>query len=406
MSSFFEGFKSATSQICEDLSISPKSIKFDHYETPKTGLDYIADGKGKGISFNFHLRTETKEDDVTTGRITASLEIYYSESASSFYFHEDIDYLRGHSDFLGRWAAWAVFNYNIKHNPVNLDSLFNETDIKVYGLPRYTHPTIMELRIFFNGLRNIAKKVLVYRFRHPDDEVRYRSFSYAFYVYPGNTHLWVFFPELGGLDSGGAFHDYKTVEKLLKTKKIKIERKNFDISYKDLRKYLEEHALRVIGSHTVEKENLKLVGLDKPQSPFGIDFADSKQKFFDMYEKEEYPQALRSLRALVQEALERTCDRYRITMEDVKKRNIGKLSEGIIQKKIVDGMLREWFNAFTVVANLASHREFPSQSDMRNYTIFVRVELTFKLGIYLIMELENTFKQKPSISKNLNKDEM
>lgn len=72
-----------------------------------------------------------------------------------------------------------------------------------------------------------SKRLLVYKFRHVDPTVKYRSFSYAFLCSHNNFHnFWVFFPNCGGLDSGGASGDLHTIEDLISSVKVKVERKS------------------------------------------------------------------------------------------------------------------------------------------------------------------------------------
>ena len=393
----FKQFIDASRQISEDLGINHKKVKVDRYETGAIGLSYVASGENKPYRFDFHLKTTTEKSDVTTGKMEASINIRYDEGSVPFWIHEDITELKTHSDFLARWTAWAVYNFNIKHNPVNLDSLFNEMDILVYGIPRNTYPTMTEMQLLMGGVRTIKKgKILIYRFRHVDPTVKYRSFSYAFLVAHDDLHyFWVFFPEVGGLDSGGAGHDLQTTEELIKKIKVKTERKYFDIKYNKLEKFLSKHVIAFESRRSGEL----IFRLGEPsEETLGKEFAKAYSKFEQRYENEQYPQALRDLRALVQESMEIVCEKKNIDIAEIKKRDIGNLSGILVKHKIIDGKLIEWFRAFSSVANLAAHKEFPSEKDLSNYHLKERILMTLLLGTHLISEIERTITKPYKIS--------
>ena len=163
----FQQFLKASRQVCDDLNMSYKDVKAERYETPTVGISYSADGVGEHFRFNFHLKTESENKDVLSGMMSSSLEIFYSESSAPFYIYEEnLNSLVPHSDFLSRWTAWAIFNFNLKHNPVNLESIFHGMDIRVYGLPKHTFPTMEEAHMLFGGImHHHPDKLLVYRFR-------------------------------------------------------------------------------------------------------------------------------------------------------------------------------------------------------------------------------------------------
>ncbi|HJT10255.1 MAG TPA: hypothetical protein VJ771_05670 [Candidatus Nitrosotalea sp.] len=385
----FDQFKDASKQVCDDLGISYENVKAERYETQKMGVSYTSSGTANGKEFDFYLKTETKQSDVTSGRMSASLQINYDEGSAPFYFNENLDDLKSHSDFLSRWTAWAVFNFNLKHNPVNLESLFNEMDIRVYGIPRYTYPTMGEAHLLIGGINQFpSNKVLIYKFRHMDPSVKYRSFSYAFLVSHNNLHnFWVFFPNCGGLDSGGAGGDLRKMEELIGTIKTKVERKNFDIIYESLEKFLQKKA---IGFRTeLEYDDIHMSFAEPSEEAFGNDFVHSYSKFKERYDAKDYSGALRDLRALVQEAMEITCRKKNADLGNLKNRNIGNISGKMKDSQLIDESLYGWFFAFSAGANNASHRGYPTKQDMENHTLRQRVMVTFLLGTHLVDELES-----------------
>lgn len=385
----FAQFIEASHQICDDLGVSYDDVKAERYETPTVGISYTAGGRGNKYEFDFYLKTDAEGDDVLSGRMSISLNIYYSKSSAPFDFYEgNLNALKPHSDFLSRWTAWAVFNFNLKHNPPNIESLFHGMDIRVYGLPLYTIPTMGEAHMLIGGIRQFqTDKLLIYKFRHVDPQVKYRSFSYAFLVSNKNCpSFWVFFPNCGGLDSGGARGDLYTVEELILTVKTKVERRSFDIKYEDLEKFLQKNA---IGFRTeIENDDVYFSFIPPSEAAFGKDFVESYIKFQERIRMEDYAGALRDLRAVVQDAMEITCDKNNVDLKGIKNLKIGNISGKMKEAKLIDEAIYNWFMAFSSVASKASHGEYPTKKDLENYTLRRRIMATFLFGTHLIEELE------------------
>ncbi|MCH7647296.1 MAG: hypothetical protein IIA83_01640 [Thaumarchaeota archaeon] len=385
----FDQFIEASRQVCDDLDVSYDAIKAERHETPTIGITYSARGTGDNYGFDFYLKTDAENENVLSGRMSAWLQIHYSDSSAHFFFDEyDISMLKPHPNFLPRWAAWAVFNFNLKHNPVNLESLFNEIDIRVYGLPLHTNPTMGEAHLLVRGInQSQINKLLVYKFRHVDPDVKYRSFSYAFLVsYDNFRDFWVFFPNCGGLDSGGASGDLYAMEELTKTVKTKVERKCFDIKYEVLEEFLKKNA---IGFRTeIERDDISISFIEPSDIAFGKDFVESYVRFKERFQAEDYAGALRDLRATVQDAMEITCDKKNVDLEGIQNLKIKNISDKMITADLIDGAIYNWFLAFSSVASKASHGGYPTKKDLENYTLRRRIMTTFILGTHLIEELE------------------
>lgn len=385
VSSFYLEFLDATRQVCEDLGISLHHVKLTRYETEYRGLNYLAEGSSRATKFIFHVKTESKVKDPLKGTMTASLEIYYTENTAPFFIDENIDYMRAHQPSLPRWVAWAVFCFNLKHNPVNLESLFNGISLRVYGIPRAPYPGLSELRLLAGGLEKFHKgKIVVYKFRHII-ESRYRAFSYAFSV--GTTHhvYWAFFLEFGGMDSGGWSIALKEAEDLIKrlSRKKKVEIRQLDVEYERLEKFLKKHAEGFNFAYESQEKEI----YDISDHIFGKDFAESFAKFEERYNNEDYPQAMRDLRALVQEAQEFVL-RKKLGKEPDNDASVQKLGAVLVDNKVIDDVLRHWFNAFSSVANKSSHNSYPSKEDLEDYNVRNKIIIAFHIGKHLIKELE------------------
>jgi hypothetical protein len=389
----YEFFKDATEQICFDLKVDPSTKDIEKDDDHAEGhAYYTSSGFGALGRFRFMVDLNEKSKNISKRELKATLEINYSEGAAPFYMRENILWLEPHGQFLGRWAAWAVHNFNLDHNRINLESRFQEMDIRIYGLPGYSQPTVPEMKVLIAGLEKYQSDVLVYRFRHVSEDVRYRSFSYAFLVnfeYP----YWVFFPELGGLDSGGAGGDFEETEEQLQqlSKKVSVRREYYDIKYEVLEAYLKEHATGFEGTLAPEDMSYTLV---EPNGLFGDDFMQSYSKFSRRFEDHDYPHAMRDLRVLVERALKMTCQKKHVKISDISEQSIRKLTERLASKKVISGQQSAWFIAFATVANESAHDDYPKEADMQKSNIKHRILLTLVLGTQLISELESIVSSK------------
>ena len=115
---------------------------------------------------------------------------------------------------------------------------------------------------------------------------------------------------------------------------------------------------------------------------------DQYEKFIERFENRDFPQALRDLRALIQDAQEYVLTNYQIPIPD--NQNVSKFAHQLARENIIDGRLLNWFLAFTSIANLSSHGDFPNQQELKDPKIKDRVRITFRLGLHLLKELNYT----------------
>jgi len=384
----------AAKQIADDLEINREDIKFDHFES-KVGFDYDAQLFEGEKGFDFWVGSESEGPNQ---KMKASLSVYFQEAVAPYFFQETIDYIVGHSDFLSRWASWAVFKYKQTHEKVALNSIFHDAEIRVYGIPGYCEPAESEADLLFHGVLARQKgKVIIYRFRHVDPPEGYlcRSFSYVIWVSPEEgSPFWVAFPDNCGLEGGASHRAYQHFESLIKMleKRLEIEIKKYDIPYEELDTFLLEKST---GFHSIFRDSeigslLHDYGpsraLEKSEEEF--------EKFKESIRKKEYARALRDLRALIQQAEENVAKLRKLDLSAVKDPDINKIAAFLIDKNILDGRLRSWFTAFTSIANLASHHDFPTRKDMQEDTLRRRVLLTLHLGMQLLEELDSAVRPK------------
>ena len=76
MRTLYDDFEKACHKICKEFSIHPPKIEFHKkLETPKVGVDYVADIRGEEYTIRFSIRTESEVEDPTHGSIRAQLYI-------------------------------------------------------------------------------------------------------------------------------------------------------------------------------------------------------------------------------------------------------------------------------------------------------------------------------------------
>jgi hypothetical protein len=389
--SLLDDFKEAAEQIADDLGIDG-TIEIDHSESNQ-GFDFTASLFKRNRGFDLWLGGEIRD---ASQKMTASLSIDFQEGVAPYYFQEKIDYIAGHSDFLCRWAAWAVFRFKEAHEKVTLNSIFHEAEIRVYGIPGYCDPAEGEADLLFHGILTKQKgKVIIYRFRHVEPPSGYlcRSFSYAVWVNPGGSPpFWVTFPDNCGLEGGRSRSTHHHFEKLIAMlkRKLEVEIKRFDVPYSELETFLLKNST---GFFSVFRDN-DVDSLLHYHGPSEVlkGSEEELEKFKESFQRKEYPQALRDLRALVQQAQENVAKLKELDCSSVQDPDVNKLGAFLIEKKVLDGRLRSWFSAFTSIANLASHRNFPTIEDMRDKVLRTRILLTFHLGVQLLEELDKTVK--------------
>jgi hypothetical protein len=384
-------FTNAATELAIDFGLTPKDIVIKHFDTPKMGIDYSAELYKKGKGFSFYIRTVTEEEDSTKGRMTATLSLAFKEEIPPYYFDENIDYLKWHPEFLSRWVAWAMFNFRQAHERVDLFSLFQDCTIRIYGIPNYSLPAEQECEILFKGIIAVqTNKLFIYKFRHIRDGDRYRGFSYAIRVDADRSPpYWVFFANQSGLDSGGAGGTYYVFEDMinLAKKSLKVKITKIDVEYEQLERFLLE---RKSGFDSILRGD-DLHDLFRFADPSNVlEECDAEyEKFQQRLNAKEYPQALRELRALVQQAEENVARMKSVDLSKIGELNVNSLAAALIKAKVIDGKLSPWFQAFSSVSNIAAHRNFPTRTELENWTLRRRVLLTLYLGRQLLEELEN-----------------
>jgi hypothetical protein len=396
-------FIEAVKQVSSDLDIPEEAVNMES-EVYEPEFFYSASSqRAKLPNFTFHVDYTRRARNPKSPQLYATLEVDFADHTPAFYIRDALGDGAYPPDCIIRWVALAVHQFNLKHNPTNLESLFGETSIRVYGLPHYSDPTITEMQLLMRGLRSTKSRVIVHRFRHLREGDWYRSYSYAVWAQTDYHGHWVFFHEAGGLDSGAAHRDMELMEQLILDLGKRVKVKNHDIESSVLERFLlkkcEGFESMIRDSDLALAHRLALD--DGLESTFGSEFSKHLRNMEMAYEKEDYTTSLRDLRVLMQEALEQVAKLRKVQIADISSPNISKLADKLKNANVIDELLLPWFHAFTTIANLSTHRLFPSREDLKDSVIRMRVLACFVIGRQLLLELEAcASKERPHATRS------
>ena len=228
-------FKNAYLELCQCLSMEPTTVKEEKISNENEER-YTARGLSESYKFTFDLYLSINREPEDN---RVSLTIYPVTGTQPFSISDKLRNTGNLEKYIEKWTSWAVFNFNLQYRPISLNGLFQYVMIKVYGYPFFTHPAILELDVFLNGIVKVLNKLVIFRFRHVlegnqvADEDDYRSlFSYAFLISDSDSSngdpAWIFFPNIAGKESGKKVDDVEKSISLL-SRNIRTIRKYYDI---------------------------------------------------------------------------------------------------------------------------------------------------------------------------------
>ena len=197
-----------------------------------------------------------------------------------------------------------------------------------------------------------------------------------------NPDFWAFFHNMGGQDSDSRAFTLKRIDTMIASNPT-TDLRLHDIEYNKFRRFLSEN----VTTFNYVGKNALSFDVYRGQENFGETFSESYSKFLERYYNREYSQALRDLRALLQMAMEIVCEKKKITVPE--KPKISELCSLLVKNKILDGKTTVWYCAFSSVANLAAHGEFPTKDDLLNQNVKNRTKMVILLGTHLIGELDD-----------------
>ncbi len=368
----YDEFLTATDYLSNELKINTANVKKYRYER-RASSHYYSTGEGDDLAFVFWFTIYREDDEINHGPVL--VKIFYNGFSAYFYVNDDITKYHGHN--MRQWMDSVIYSFNQHRNSGGLDALFSNMPIRVYGLPNNMYWTEPELIHFINGINTQPQKILIYKFRHIDPHTKYRSFSYAFF----QGSFWTFFLEVGGLDSGGAHCDLNKVNEMIKNISVPVDIQDKDVDYPELEKFL---AGRVVPFEPKRKGEITFRLNGVKAIKFGAEFSNRYSKFLSNYEDDDYVQALRNLRALLQTAMEIICKQRSFQLD--KDPNITKLCHLLKNKAVIDDRMIAWYGAFTSRANVVAHKDYsPTGDDFSDEQLRTAV----LIGTQLIAGLED-----------------
>lgn len=235
-------FLTAVKQVSSEVGVDWEAVRYNVYDTNPGEFLFTSNGRSamRNVEFDFYAKwiTEDFYEKGTKPSIRTGIEINFDHTR--FELDQDLTSMVNHTNYLIRWAGWAIHCYNLEHHPVNLETCLGQNLIHLYGAPRERYPTMTEFRLLMMGLKSGNTKVNVLKFRHVDSGNWYRSYSYGIWAQdsPDGEGLWVFFCRAAGLDSGGWYGNYTEIEKLIQDLGDNATVLNYDIRLKDLEPFL------------------------------------------------------------------------------------------------------------------------------------------------------------------------
>lgn len=367
-------FLTAAHRLASELNTNTEKIVNNRIDS-RTNSYYSSTGEGDEYTFFFEFNVLRSRGKILS--VFTSVIIYYNCFSAYFDISEDIT-AKNHGNYLNKLVDWTIYSFNRHRNSGELDALFSNVPVRVYGLPNDMEWTEPELSHFINGINAQSQNVLIYKIRHIDTNTKYRSFSYAFF----QGRFWAFFLVVGGLDSGGAHSNLDRVNEMIENISVPVDMKNIDINYYELEEYL---ARRVAPFEPYRKGEIVFKLDEANTKKFGTKFSNSYSKFLNDYEDKDYVQLLRNLRALLQTAMEEICKQH--SLEISKDKTIRRLCDLLVRKKIVDKKMIVWYCAFTSIANPISHNDYSlTDDDFSNE----QLKIAILIGTQLISGLGNT----------------
>jgi len=259
---FFEEFIKAYKLICKQFGLESLLHEVRRLETKHVGLDYISYAQSQDCSINFSVRSNSDDSDIIGDSVTVSLEIETPKLFRSKHLQAELTRSKFKKGFLQRWSLTRIRQFGRWLEAEPIDVIFHDMDVRVYGLPGSTRPTVAEFVTVIAGLekRQQPRKLLVYRFHHHEKYSEAEFFSYALWICVTDYDFWIVFPNAAGLSGGENFRDYCFIEELLEnaSRKLKPDIRDLDVDYEDLEGYLLQHAV-TFGSRESEVNRLKAI---------------------------------------------------------------------------------------------------------------------------------------------------
>lgn len=373
---FKEEFISASNDLVEDLKLLG-TPKLEFYQDKKQ-LWYSSKLFSGGKGFVFNLNSGYTDD-----KLHASITYYYDAPSNPFYLNEDISNLTRHANFLNRWVAWAIYTYRLEFQQINLDSIFHGATLRIYGIPGYSSSTQNESNLLIKGIiHNNIKDVTICRFRHIDSPYYLRYYTFAINI-SLEGDFWIIFPFNCGMDSGGSLSTYyvftELIEKLKKA--CNIDYRECDIPYNEIEKYLLKYG-ESFDSLYYDNKLPNIYHLFEPNIS-NKEIMSSYSRYEELIYNEEYAQAFRALRVILQQLLEDLLNKHNINVEK-NNPSVKTLVHICAEKQLISSDDVPWFELLNNFINKSAHSDYPNKEDMKDYDKRNRAILCIYIGSDLI----------------------
>jgi hypothetical protein len=397
----WQDFMDAITSIMEEIGVTDSKAKIDKHETPGVGYLYQATFSEGGYHIYFAVDGEGSSDKIFDWR-----ELSYSIDIA----HPDGTKDNAHNRFSKRsnvpdpamWVVMAFHSFNVKARKVDLDSLFEDTEIRVLGFPGMNHYTLLTSLLTGASIEDSFPPTVM-RFRHitrQGAEIGVR-FSYVLHV----SHTWVVFPDIAGLSGGASRGAYVSIEKTISDLvSDNIEVFHYDYDYSAFMRYVARHANFLGNSWDLIDKREELIDfyLSVMVAPAPGEaeprFKAEIEKINDKIWNDQYPEALRDQRALLQDALQELLKRRKLDFSDGSK--ISHLAGILIEHRILEPRLKSWFDAYPAFANSSAHRIYPTKEELEDEVVRSRVRVTISIGKHLLYEVLGAILATDSQSSN------
>jgi hypothetical protein len=314
------------------------------------------------------------------------LELGFSDTPVLFNFYHKKSHTKIAS-LLERWLSNCLNEIN-KYRRTPFDYYFSDLPYINYGMNGVSNTTAYLFKVTLFGILNTndVKQMWIARIRHIRGGDLYRSFSYA--ILPHGQIDWLMFPDSVGLDSGGARGGYESIENAIKDAQKLGEIKIIDIDasieeFTNKFKYLYPQDFEPHREEFLYERLTRMKG-DNIQL---TEFLKETQRIDEAIKKQEYMSAFRDMRALIEGLCKHICRTKEIKIK-ADKPKITHLSSALLENKIIDTHIMNWFEAFYSIANESAHEIDSSKVFEMDHEITKDLfDTTTKLGQHLIIQL-------------------
>lgn len=313
-----------------------------------------------------------------------SLTLGFSDTPAIFYFNHKMGDTNIPS-LLDRWLSKCLKEIN-ELKRTTFEYYFSDFSYLNYGMEGISNTTADLFKItLFGSLSTIdVKKLWIARIQHIREDDLYRSFSYA--LLPSGQIDWLIFPDAVGLDSGGARRGYEKIENSIKEAQTVGEIRIIDIdsSIEEFQKKFKYLYTDDFNLNNIDSLYEKVSRMKKKDDKLN-DFFSEIRRIDKEIEKQDYFLVLRDMRALIESLCKYICEIKSIKIKS-EKPNINNLSSALVENKILDPHIRNWFEAFNSIANEAAHEIdssnlFKMDHEIKNDLL----STTIKLGEHLVI---------------------